>query len=81
MTPAYVNGQTIHARARDWTIVHAPEGDVDMLVADPHFTDQERARMQRIEKVNEAGRTYIPNDVHLQRVVLDLSEIEPLAVA
>lgn len=68
-------GGTVHARGRDWTAVTAPEGDVDLIVADPHFTDEERARIKRVTDVNEKKGTVIPASVHIQRDVLDLAEI------
>ena len=71
-----INGQTVTARGRDWTVVCAPEGDVDLLIADPHFTDVEREQIRRVEKVNEFKRTSIPHGVYAQRSVLDLSEIK-----
>ncbi|OGG77714.1 hypothetical protein A3B35_03705 [Candidatus Kaiserbacteria bacterium RIFCSPLOWO2_01_FULL_54_24] len=73
--PALVGGQTINARGRPWTVVTVPEGDVDLFVADPHFTDEESSRMQRIDKVNEIKKTVIPHGIYIQRAVLDLSEV------
>lgn len=69
-------GDTVHARGRTWTAVTAPEGDVDMLVADPHFKDEERVRIARVSEVNEKKRAAIPHGVYIQRDVLDLSEVE-----
>ena len=70
-----VAGQTINARGRPWTVVTVPEGDIDLFVADPHFTDEERNRMQRVDKVNELKKTAIPHGVYIQRSVLDIDEI------
>ncbi len=69
-------GDTVHARGRDWTAVTAPEGDVDLLVAEPHFTDEERGKIQRVDKVNEMKKTSIPSGVYVQRSVLDVSELQ-----
>ena len=74
---SFVNGQTINAHGRLWTVVCAPEGDTDLVIADPHFTDEEHARIRRVDKVNESpkGKVHIPYDVYVQRAVLELSEV------
>jgi len=76
MARTFEKGEAIRAQGREWTVAIPPEGDVDLLIADPHFTDEERARMQRTDKVNDRRGLSIPYDVGLQRTVLDLSEIE-----
>jgi len=77
MQRMFVAGETIFARGRPWTMVTVPEGDVDLFIADPHFTDEELSRMQRVEKVNEQKKLAIPHGVYIQRAVLDISEIVP----
>ncbi len=68
-------GDTVTARGRTWTAVTAPTGDVDMIIADPHFTDAERAKIARVGDVNERKKTVLPTGVHIQRDVLDINEI------
>lgn len=78
MTQIFVAGQTVKARGRDWTVVCPPEGDVDMLIADPHLTDTERAEIARTDRIIKAGKSCRPPEVGAgPRASLDLSEVRP----
>ncbi len=69
------NGQTVHARGRDWTVVCSADG-VDLLIADPHLTDAEQEQIKRVTRVNEMKGAAIPTGINPQRSALDLSELD-----
>ena len=70
-----VAGDTVTANGRDWTAVTTPDDVADLFVADPHYTDEERATIARVERVNNARNTSLPDHVSLHRRVLDVSEV------
>ena len=81
MQKQYCAGDIIPARGRDWIIVIPPEGDNDMLVAEPLARADERRAQAVIEMIIAKGKMApTPPMIAAQRSTIDLDEIsEPLA--
>ncbi len=77
-----IRGRDNGGKTREWTVVVAylEAPGQGLVLADPHFTDDERKTVERVSKVNEAKKTVIPHGVHIQRSVLEISDIELVAV-
>jgi hypothetical protein len=73
--PKYEKGQTIHARGRDWIVEIPPEGETDILIANPLFNDDDYKRIEVVSKAWERRQKIILSGVFAQRDVICLEEI------
>jgi hypothetical protein len=72
----YAAGQTIEARGRKWIVEIAPEyDDVDILIANPIFTEEEYRRIEVADRAWDKRQRLIPSGVFAQRDVICLEEI------
>jgi hypothetical protein len=72
----FTQGVVVSARGRSWIVVCPPEGEVDLLVADPLPRDDERRTSAVFDKIVAVGKNAPPPQMAAQRTVLDLTEIE-----